>query len=287
MWKEWWTYSLIAFFGTCILGAVIFGYLSLYILPPTKFEIVKQTPEGPRHFELKEGKTVNTHFDLQDPELAPPNLKTNVMLGYQIFNQTKKNAPEYAGNTLNCNDCHFGGGNSFGEKNGGISLVGVSLVYPRFSKRSGKMISLPERIQNCFMRSLNGKAPPVESRQMEALLCYLDWISCPIDRTKDVPWLGLPELKSDHTPDAKKGAEVFTSYCSVCHQPNGAGTEGVPPLWGDQSFNDGAGMNKMTMLSSFVYLNMPYQHATLTEEQALDVAAYVISQPRPHFEEKK
>ena len=38
----------------------------------------------------------------------------------------------------------------------------------------------------------------------------------------------------------------------------------IPPLWGSNSFNDGAGMNTLEMLAPFIYLNMPYQQANLT-----------------------
>ncbi|MCA9284269.1 MAG: hypothetical protein KDA22_03575, partial [Phycisphaerales bacterium] len=36
-------------------------------------------------------------------------------------------------------------------------------------------------------------------------------------------------------------------------------------------------------LAAFTYLNMPKGNPDLTVEQAIDVAAYVASQPRPRF----
>jgi thiosulfate dehydrogenase len=86
-----------------------------------------------------------------------------------------------------------------------------------------------------------------------------------------------------HVPDAENGKELYYRCCAICHGHNGEGTTGVPPLWGPESFNDGAGMNTMIMLSSFVHLNMPYGQPILTTEEALDIAAFVIKQPRPHF----
>jgi thiosulfate dehydrogenase len=59
----------------------------------------------------------------------------------------------------------------------------------------------------------------------------------------------------------------------------------VPPLWGSDSFNDGAGMARLITAANFVHFNMPhgtdYLNPQLTVEQAWDVAAYMISQPRP------
>jgi thiosulfate dehydrogenase len=225
-------------------------------------------------------------FDLVDPEGAPEEIYNQAMLGYHIMIDTKKNASEFVGNELNCNNCHFCAGNSLGGRNRGISLVGVTAMYPRYSKRDKKDISLVDRLSNCFKRSMNGIAPPNDSLQMQALVTYLTWISHEVQDAPKLPWLGLTPLSSKHVPNKVQGENVYNENCSLCHGPNGEGTSEVPPLWGDRSYNDGAGMNTMTMLSSFVWYNMPYGQPSLTEEEALDVAAYVISQPRPHFESK-
>ncbi|HZK60589.1 MAG TPA: cytochrome C, partial [Anaerovoracaceae bacterium] len=71
-----------------------------------------------------------------------------------------------------------------------------------------------------------------------------------------------------------------------CHGNDGHGTLRAPPLWGDASFNDGAGMHKLENLAAFAFYNMPRANPDLTAEQALDVGAFVSSQPRPHFVSK-
>lgn len=230
-------------------------------------------------------------FNLVDPEQAPHNVRDSVMRGYRLIMNTAYYAPEYAHDQLSCTNCHFAGGDTLGGKNGGISLVGVTTEYPQFSKRAGKVITLAERVNNCFQRSMNGNPLPLNSRMMHDILNYLIWISKEVEKVKNIPWLGLPEIKSDHRPDPRQGQKVYEQYCAACHHTHGGGggvlgeEEGktIPPLWGPDSFNDGAGMSTMRMLAPFVYLNMPYQQASLTEEQALDVAAYVLEQSRPHF----
>lgn len=232
-------------------------------------------------------------FNLVDPEQAPHHIRDSVLRGYRLITNTAFYAPNHAYNEISCINCHFSGGDTLGGKNGGISLVGVTTTYPKFSKRSGKTITLVERINNCFQRSMNGKALAVNSRMMNDILNYLHWISREVENVKNIPWLGLPEIKSDHVPNPQEGQKIYEQYCSACHQPNGQGggklgeEEGktIPPLWGPHSFNDGAGMSTMGMLAPFVHLNMPYQQAVLTKEQALDVSAYVLQQPRPHFEQ--
>lgn len=234
-------------------------------------------------------------FNLVDPEQAPHHIRDSVMRGFRIITNTGYYLPEYAHNELSCTNCHFCGGDTLGGKNGGISLVGVTTKYPVYSKRSGKVISLAHRIDGCFQRSMNGNPLPVKSRAMKDLLNYLHWISKEVEKIPDIPWLGLPEIKSDHKPNPREGEKIYERYCAACHRSDGEGggelgeEEGktIPPLWGPNSFNDGAGMNTIKMLAPFVYMNMPYEQASLTEEQALDVASFVVLQRRPAYKRQK
>lgn len=230
-------------------------------------------------------------FDLVDPQQAPPEIRESVMRGYQLMLNTSYYVPDFSQNHLSCTNCHFCGGDTLGGKNGGISLVGVTTLYPQFSKRDNKTIDLKQRIKNCFERSMNGVAPDPNSKIMLDILAYLDWISKEVDHIDDIPWLGLPAIKSTHTPDPVKGRQLYTENCAACHHEDGQGggvlgeVEGktIPPLWGPYSFNDGAGMSTLKMMAPFIYLNMPYQQANLSEEDALDIAEYVRKQPRPKF----
>ncbi|MFI0434554.1 MAG: c-type cytochrome [Parachlamydiaceae bacterium] len=230
-------------------------------------------------------------FNLVDPEQAPEDIRESVMRGYKLFMHTAFYAPEYCHNELSCTHCHFCGGDTLGGKNGGIALVGVTTTYPKFSQRSGKVLTLIDRMTNCFQRSMNGKAPAPDSSIMSDLSHYLSWISKEVESVKDIPWLGLPEIKNTHKPDAKEGEKLYALCCASCHRLDGAGggfledIEGktIPPLWGEKSFNNGAGMCTINMLAPFIYLNMPYQQAHLTEEEALDIAAYIVGQERPKY----
>lgn len=238
------------------------------------------------YFEYDDdGKEVG--FDLIDPQFAPENCKAVVMRGYNIMRNTAKEMPQYCGNTLRCANCHICAGNTLGGKNGGISLVGVTDKYPRYFERSKKTITLAERIQNCFERSMNGKAPPPDSEDMQCIQTYLKWISSPIEGKKEVPWLGLKIISSEHQPDLTQGALIYSQECASCHMQDGQGTEEAPPLWGANSFNDGAGLSNLKPFATFVFYNMPYGTSDLTEEEALDVAAFVLSHPRPKFKKGK
>jgi len=231
------------------------------------------------------------YFDLVDPEQAPPSIQTSVVRGYHIVMDTPLYASKYVKDQLSCTNCHFSEGDTLGGRNNGISLVGVTTVYPSFSKRAGKIITLADRINDCFERSMNGLPLPQDSQEMHDILTYLKWISKEVEHIKSIPWLGLPHLKSYHEPNLEKGKKIYQIYCALCHKEDGQGggslmpsmQKQIPPLWGPKSFNDGAGMNQLSTLASFIYLNMPQNNSILTEEQALDVAAFILEKPRPHF----
>lgn len=223
------------------------------------------------------------HLVLLDPEMAPQNIKPLVMKGFQILLETKKNLPEYVGARLNCTNCHFNCGNSFGGINEGFSLVGVSRLYPR-AIPGNPHFTLEERINQCFTKSMNGKPLPVDSPAMQAMIAYLDWISDGISQPPS--WLGTKKLHFQTLPNAQNGQLHYEKNCALCHGNDGQGLIkpdqlSYPPLWGENSFNSQAGMHDVATLASFLYYNMPYQNPELTVEEALDIAAYISQQPRP------
>lgn len=267
------------------LGAGALLYHAHYPFQPSKTKVIFQThPQGQHYLQTKEGEQ-SISFNLHSPFASTSQDRDMVLLGYELMLHTRKHAGAYMGeeNTLSCVNCHFCAGNTTGGKNGSISLVGVVCNYPSYSERDHRTLTLEDRIQNCFMRSLNGKALPKDSQQMQAFIHYLDWISQDVRHFKKIPWLGLRMLKSSHVPDPVNGETCYAEMCAPCHGDDGAGSKQAPALWGDHSFNDGAGMNTLPRLSAFIYDNMPYENANLTVEQAFDISAYLMKQPRPHF----
>ena len=97
--------------------------------------------------------------------------------------------------------------------------------------------------------------------------------------------------------DPVKGKMVYAAQCQVCHGTKGEGikTPGAaeytfPPLWGPHSYNDGAGLYRLSNFAGYVKNNMPfgisYETAVLTDAQCWDVAGYVNSMPRPHKDQR-
>jgi thiosulfate dehydrogenase len=200
--------------------------------------------------------------------------------GKLIFDETPKYAGAYVGNKLSCNDCHLENGTAAYS----APMIDIAGLFPMFNKRAGHMISLENRIQECFARSEAGQPLPEESPQMEALVSYVDWLSR--NGTKDRAYSGRGLVKlAGLTGDPAAGQAVYASQCAGCHGSDGAGAPPIlPALWGPSSFNDGAGMNNPAKMAPFVFQNMPQNHpGTLTPQQAFDVSAYIHSKPRPKF----
>jgi len=198
---------------------------------------------------------------------------------------------QFSGNKLACTNCH----QNEGTKQFGLSWVGVASRYPQFRGRSGKVGTLQDRVNGCMERSMNGKTLPDDGLQMQAIIAYMNWLS------EDVPAdiigaSGSPPFSPpDRKADIMGGKSLYQTYCSSCHGSDGegyrsiaAGNNGVfvaPPLWGENSYNNGAGMNRLLTIAAFLKGNMPlgtpYQHPVLTDAQAYDIGAYVNSHPRP------
>jgi thiosulfate dehydrogenase len=216
-------------------------------------------------------------------EDAPENIREAVILGANILTDTQKYAGAYVGNDMKCTNCHFNAGVSQGGKNGGLSLVGTSAMYPQYRDRQKWAVDMTVRINDCFQRSENGKVLPPGSKELIGVQAYLQWIAKGIPVYADVPWVKLPAVKSDHQADKTAGQQVYGTKCAPCHGQDGQGTPAAPPVWGDKSYNDGAGMAKAATLAGFALLNMPRGNPDLTAEQAIDVGAFIDGQPRPKF----
>jgi thiosulfate dehydrogenase len=211
---------------------------------------------------------------------APANMQDAVNRGHKILMDTRGTLPEYTGNKLNCKNCHF----EAGKIRETVSLVGVAAVYPQYGRDEGYSVDLVERTNNCLVRNLNGKPLPSDGKDMQAIMAYYHWISKGVPIYAEVPWLGLEPIQSEHTPDVQAGGAVFAK-CAPCHGQNGQGhlPDDGPPLWGDESFTTGSSMAHTDVLASFVHRFMPKGNPDLTTAQALDVAAYVLSHPRPQM----
>jgi len=207
-------------------------------------------------------------------------LGDSIRRGALLFDETPLYASRFTHAKITCANCHADGG----MQPYASPVVGVPELFPMFNARAGHTISLKDRIQECFVRSENGNPLPYDGPEMQALVDYITWLSQPQPDRRPFTGRGLIELP-DLTPDPHHGQEIYATQCAGCHGQSGQGRPPLyPPVWGPDSFNDGAGMNGIPKMAAFVQHNMPQNRmGILSPQDAFDVAAYVHSQPRPTF----
>lgn len=210
-----------------------------------------------------------------------------VRQGLSIVNATKAALPDNVGNALNCASCHLNGGTVANA----APFVGLWGVFPEYFARSGRVETLADRINDCFARSMNGRPIAVDGDPMRAILAYIAWLSTGVPTGASVEGRGFAAIAAPaRAPDAGRGAQLYVQRCASCHGQDGAGLKAadgsyvMPPLWGPQSFNEGAGMARASVAAAFVRTKMPLgRGGSLDEQDAWDLAAFMTGAPRPAF----
>jgi len=232
-------------------------------------------------------------------EISEGSVAEDVEYGYRLLTETSKwigpmaEDPEmhFSGNNISCTNCHL----KAGTQAGSASWVGVTNRFPQYNGRSNKDITIEDRINGCMERSMNGKKLPKESKEMKAMVAYMGWISENLPKDREEEFKGYPDLEVPNVAvNLETGKALFTKECMICHGEKGQGllladaSNGYqyPPLWGDDSYNDGAGMNRVLTAAQFIKGNMPFGQASynnpkLTDEEAYHLAGYINSFDRP------
>lgn len=243
-------------------------------------------------------KTNIAEAQIDTVEFGTPDLKSladnefsnMVKYGYELMNNTAyyigpngKNA-QITQSLMSCSNCH----QLAGTKSFSFNLVKSHENYPQYRPRENKVLTLPERVNNCVTRPLNGKELAIDSKEMLAFLCYLKWLNTSFTKNKILR--GEKNLKIkfiDRAASPQKGQVLYAQHCQRCHQTNGEGLLNTtksayvyPPLWGNKSYQAGSSMHRIIKQAQWLKANMPYDSATwqkpiLTDEEALDIAAFV------------
>ena len=240
-------------------------------------------------------------YAVADPLPSPPSqyppgeLGEMVKLGEDIIMHTDTHplTKDLVGNKLTCSSCHIDGGkgNTIG------TFIGTATAFPAYSAREKTVQTLQDRINNCFMRSMNGKRPIIDSKASIAMATYVTWLSeglpmkmnpaKPVTPYFTATWPDkslVPLIKAATHENYLHGKKVYAERCAACHGEDGQGNAAFPPVWGENSYNTGAGMSKLEKMASWVEQNMPMGDANLSKQDAVDVTLYVDAQPRPAFD---
>jgi thiosulfate dehydrogenase len=224
-----------------------------------------------------------------------------VLYGHELIAHTSK----YFGpngtvakitNGMNCQNCHLNAGNQPWGNNYGA----VYSTYPKFRDRSGRVESIYKRVADCMERSLNGKALDSNSREFAAIYAYIKFLGNNVAKNTKPYGTGIEKLNLlNRAASPEKGRVIYIAKCQICHGNNGQGQifassdeYAYPPVWGEHSYNDAAGLYRIGNLAGYIKNNMPFlqtshEQSTLNNEQSWDVAAFINSQPRPHMDQSK
>jgi thiosulfate dehydrogenase len=209
--------------------------------------------------------------------------------GKGLIANTRAELPNNVGNGLNCTNCHLNNG----ATPYAAPFVGLWGVFPEYRSRNAKVITLADRINDCFERSMNGKPLGYASNEMVAILAYMQWLSTGVPTGQSVEGRGFVKINANLNPNADNGKVLYAEKCASCHGAAGAGLKNpsggyiFPPLWGKESFNDGAGMARTYTAAAFVRHNMPLgQTESLSDQEAIDISEYFTHQARPVYLKK-
>lgn len=219
-----------------------------------------------------------------------------LVYGMRLNAQTRDLLPENVGNDMNCASCHLNAG-TVAE---GSPYTGVIAFFPSPQPRAGREVTMEDRINGCFRRSMNGAPLKKDSDEMKAMMAYFEWMRNEHVAGDKVPGRGIGAVDETLTPDPVRGKVIYAEQCAVCHGSDGEGIRDAagqviyPALWGDRSFNIGAGMARTYKAATFVKQNMPVAlhdnfplgQGGLTDQDAVDVSEYFTHMPRPDFPDK-
>jgi thiosulfate dehydrogenase len=232
---------------------------------------------------------------LTDQTLDESRLAKEVKWGYRIFTDTPGEAARFTGGRISCSNCHL----NAGQREKSLPLVGVAGQFPEYNRRAGRFISLEDRIVDCFLRSENATGhgtealPATDSKEVLAVTAYLTWLGRGYAVGANPTWRNKNAIAADKLIpvaklDVKAGESVYAERCASCHGVDGQGVQigdkKAGPLWGDGSWNDGAGAARVYTLAGIIRYSMPYlSPGSLTDEEAQQVARFITSKPRPPY----
>ena len=227
-------------------------------------------PNTSAGFSNEGGKEEEVVWQPKNPFSEIENMPFEVKKGYYLISETSrymgpgaaKTEDRYSGNNLACSNCHL----QKGAQAGSGSWVGILERFPQFGGRGNKIGTIEDRINGCMERSMNGRMLPPDSDKLVAIVAYMNWLSEGLPEDRKAEFKGYPKIKiPNEKVDLAKGKQVYTKECVICHGENGAGVLSLednnsytyPPLWGEDSFNDGAGMHRVITSAEFIRVTCP------------------------------
>ena len=151
-----------------VLAAVSFAGCSRAQTPPNP--LIPASTTMVTAWQIPQDPTRNTTLD--------PKLADQIKWGYRLFVDTPHEAPKLTGGGVACANCHL----NAGQRERALPLVGITGMFPEYNNRAARLISLQDRVVDCFLRSENATGrgpdalPSTDSKEVLALTAYLTWL---------------------------------------------------------------------------------------------------------------
>lgn len=217
-----------------------------------------------------------------------------IRYGINILTYTEKNIGpksklKISKNEVNCIACHMDNdGNGLpGTKKYVLPFLNALNNYPRLDIETMKIISLEDRIRG--MAGTDSKYFPNDSKEMKAIIAYFKWLKKSYGIKDDIKLEGefFAKINFPNRPaDPVKGKQLYIEKCAACHGEDGLGVKNSDYEKGGGHlypslliYPDGGHMSMIPFLARFLKSAMPfgasYENPILSDEEAVDIAAYV------------
>jgi len=110
-------------------------------------------------------------LSIQEAAAVEPQLEKAIHGGKDLFVHDT-----FGGNGKSCQSCHVDGGAAPGKLPNGTaipSLSNAAAIFPRFSPKANKVITLEDQVRSCIAGGLQGKPPAYGSEQLTQLVSYV------------------------------------------------------------------------------------------------------------------
>ena len=211
-----------------------------------------------------------------------------VKRGCNIFSNPQKHASRYVRANIRCKDCHL----ELGMRAETAPIGQAWVQSDKYDPVTGIILSYELRTMQCFINSSNGFKPNILDSVIQDLKIYGRYLAFKQGLREGVEYTERRFTKVPPTgegDDYLRGKVLFEKKCAMCHGKQGLGSTAkdgsviIPSLAGPGAWNTDSRMyNEAITLAAIIKTTMPaHERGTLTDTQARDIAAYLVTMPRP------